>query len=99
MSVGFRVEAFESAEAFLESADRRHTGCMVLDLRMSGMGGLELMAHLQASGSKIPVVVLTAHADDEARQQALRAGAVAFLKKPVQGTVLVDAVRIALAAA
>ena len=54
MSVGFRVETFQSAEEFLHSAHRQNTGCMVLDLRMAGMSGLELLRHLAATGSRIP---------------------------------------------
>ena len=57
MSAGFRVETFESAEVFLESGAPDHTGCLVLDLRMPGMGGLGLLRHLAASGSRIPVIV------------------------------------------
>ena len=95
-SVGFRVEAFASAEEFLESPQRANTGCLVLDLRMSGMNGLELLKHLGATGSRIPVVILTAHGDDEARRRALQAGAVAFLGKPFHGDALLDAVRTAM---
>jgi FixJ family two-component response regulator len=95
-SVGFRVQAFASAEEFLESPERANTDCLVLDLRMAGMNGLELLKHLRATGSRIPVVILTAHGDDEARQRALQAGAVAFLGKPFRGDALLDAVRTAL---
>ena len=95
-SVGFRVQAFASAEEFLESPLRANTRCLVLDLHMAGMNGLELLNHLGATGSGIPVVILTAHGDDEARQRALRAGAIAFLGKPFRGDALLDAVRTAL---
>jgi FixJ family two-component response regulator len=95
-SVGFRVQAFASAEEFLASPQRTHTACLVLDLRMAGMNGLELLKHLGTTGSRIPVVILTAHGDDEARQRALQAGAVAFLSKPFRGDALLDAVRTAL---
>jgi FixJ family two-component response regulator len=98
-SVGFRVETFQSAETFLESVHRENTGCVVLDLRMTGMNGLDLLRHLGATGSRIPVVILTAHGDDETRQRSLQAGAVAFLKKPFQSATLLDAVRTALASA
>ena len=99
MSVGFEVETFQSAEAFLESAHRQNTGCMVLDLRMTGMSGLELLRNLAATGSRIPVIVLTAHGDEDTRQRSLQAGAVAFLTKPFQSAALVDAVRSALSTA
>jgi FixJ family two-component response regulator len=96
-SVGFQVETFASAEAFLESAHRADTRCVVLDLRMPGMSGLDLLTHLAATGSPIPVVILTAHSDDEARRRMLQAGAVAFLGKPFHGEALLGAVRRALA--
>ncbi len=96
-SVGFQVETFASAEAFLQSAHRADTRCVVLDLRMPGMSGLDLLLHLAADGSPIPVVILTAHSDDEARRRMLQAGAVAFLGKPFHGEALVGAVRRALA--
>ena len=99
MSVGFRVETFESAEAFLESVHRDSIGCVVLDVRMAGMSGLDLLRQLVASGSRIPVIMLTAHADDETRRRSLEAGAVAFLEKPVRSAALLDAVRTALSSA
>jgi two-component system response regulator FixJ len=95
-SVGLRVETFASAEDYLQSHYREQTGCLVLDLRMPGMDGLELLRHLSGLGSRIPAVVLTAHGDDEARRRSLQAGAVAFLTKPFDGNALVDAVRTAL---
>src|SRR3989442_7927629 len=67
MSVGFRVETFQSAELFLESVPRENPGCVVLDLRMPGMSGLDLLRQLAATGSRIPVIILTAHGDDETR--------------------------------
>ena len=91
-SVGFGVETFASAEEFLRSAQRENTGCLVLDLRMTGMSGLDLLRHLAVADSPIPVVILTAHGDEE----ALRAGAVAFLDKPFHSAALLDAVRAAL---
>src|SRR5262245_14637101 len=95
-SMGFLVETFDSAEAFLESTQRRSTGCLVLDLRMAGMDGLELLRHLTAAGTPIPTVILTAHGDDELRDRALEAGAVAFLAKPFHADVLLDAVKTAM---
>ena len=99
MSVGFRVETFQSAELFLESAHRENPGCVVLDLRMPGMSGLDLLRQLAATGSRIPVIILTAHGDDETRRQSLQAGAVAFLEKPFQSAALLAAVRTALSSA
>jgi FixJ family two-component response regulator len=96
MSAGFRVETFESAEVFLESGAPDHTGCLVLDVWMPGMGGLGLLGRLVSSGSRIPVIILTAHGDEDTRQRSLQAGAVAFLEKPVKGPALLNAVRSAL---
>ena len=92
-SVGFGVETFASAEEFLRSAQRENTGCLVLDLRMTGMSGLDLLRHLAVADSGIRVVVLTAHGDEETRRRALQAGAVAFLDKPFRSDALLDAVR------
>ena len=95
-SVGFRVETFESAEAFLQSIHQEQTGCLVLDLRMPGMNGFDLLTHLSGTGSRIPTIILTAHGDDETRQRSMQAGAVAFLSKPFNGNALLEAVRTAL---
>jgi two-component system, LuxR family, response regulator FixJ len=98
MSAGLRVETFESAEVFLDSGSLNTTGCLVLDLRMPGMGGFELLKRLAMSRSDVPVIIITAHGDRDTRQRSLQAGAVAFLEKPVRGATLLDAVRSALAA-
>ena len=95
-SVGFRVETFASAEDFLRSARAESTGCLVLDLHMTGMSGLDLLRHLAAANVRVPTVILTAHGDEAIRQRCLRAGAVAFLDKPVRGDALLDAVQTAL---
>ena len=95
-SVGFGVETFASAEEFLRSAQRENTGCLVLDLRMTGMSGLDLLRHLAVRDSPIRVVILTAHGDEETRRRSLQAGAIAFLDKPFHSDALLDAVRAAL---
>jgi FixJ family two-component response regulator len=95
-SVGFAVRAFGSAEDFLKAGQPGATGCLLLDLRMPGMSGLELQQQLAAAGVRVPIVFLTAHGDEEARARALRAGAVAFLTKPFSENALLDAVRVAL---
>ena len=97
MSTGFRVETFASAESFLESDHRNGIGCVVLDVRLTGMSGIELLRRLVAIGCTIPAIMLTAHGDDETRRRSLEAGAVAFLEKPVRSATLLDAVRSALA--
>jgi FixJ family two-component response regulator len=94
--VGFRVETFASAEDFLRSARRERTGCLVLDVRMTGMSGLDLLRHLAAGNVRVPAVVLTAHGDEDIRQRCLRAGAVAFLDKPFHAEALLDAVQRAM---
>jgi FixJ family two-component response regulator len=95
-SVSFRVQTFASAEEFLGSAERADSGCLVLDLRMNGMSGLDLLRHLRAAEDGIAVVMLTGHGDDATRQRCLQAGAVAFLAKPFHREALLNAVRTAL---
>ena len=95
-SVGFRVETFASAEDFLRSGRRESPGCLVLDLQMAGMSGLDLLRHLAAANVRVPAIVLTAHGNDELRQRCLRAGAIAFLDKPFHGDALLDAIQTAL---
>jgi FixJ family two-component response regulator len=92
-SVGFQVDTFASAEEFLSSSQQENSGCLVLDLRMGGMNGFDLLRHLAATGSRIPVIILTAHDDDEARQRSREAGAVAFFGKPVRADALLNAVK------
>ena len=96
LSLGFQVESFASAEEFLCSAHWGNTGCLVLDLRMPAMGGLELLAELASRGRRVPAVILTAHGDDDARERATRSGAVAFIDKPFRSGALIEAVRSAL---
>jgi FixJ family two-component response regulator len=95
-SAGFSSRAFESAEAFLESGHQRETCCLITDIRMPGMSGLELQARLNAEHCRIPTIFITAHGDEEMRFQALRAGAVEFLSKPFDDDVLVESVQAAL---
>jgi FixJ family two-component response regulator len=95
-SAGFPSRAFESAEAFLGSGHQQETACLITDIRMPGMSGLELQAKLNAQRCKIPTIFITAHGDEEMRFQALRAGAVEFLSKPFDDEVLIDSIRAAL---
>ncbi|HTS81735.1 MAG TPA: response regulator [Myxococcaceae bacterium] len=95
-SAGFRVKLFDSAEEFLRSGQASDVASLVLDVRMSGMSGLDLQEHLAASGAAIPIVFMTAHADATARARALAAGAVAFLEKPFSDDDLLDAIDRAL---
>ena len=95
-SVGFRVHGFSSAEAFLRSNHVHATACLILDVRMAGMNGLELQRQIVAADWQIPIIFITSHVDDEARAQALAAGAVAFLYKPCREDDLLQAIDAAL---
>ena len=95
-SFGFRTVGFESAERFLKSDQLDETSCLIVDVRMPGMSGLELQSHLPALGCKIPIVFITAHDDQTSRLRALQAGAVAFLGKPFTDEVLLQTIRSAL---
>jgi FixJ family two-component response regulator len=97
-SEGLPVRAFESAEDFLKSGQQLHTGCLIADIRMPGMSGLELQAKLNADRCRIPTIFITAHGDEKMRMQALRAGAVEFLAKPFDDEALLERVRTALEA-
>jgi FixJ family two-component response regulator len=95
-SLGFAVEAFALAEEFLNSDHLRDTDCLILDVRMPGMNGLELQRQLLASRSGIPVIFITSHEDEMARLQALKDGAVDYLLKPFSEEALLNAIRTAL---
>ena len=95
-SAGLPSQAFASAEEFLRSGQQRQTACLVADIRMPGMTGLELQAKLNADRCRIPTIFITAHGDERMRMQALRAGAVEFLAKPFDDEVLLESVRAAL---
>ena len=93
---GLPARAFGSAEEFLSSGERHQTACLIADIRMPGMTGLDLQATLNAEQIRIPTIFLTAHGDARMRMQALRAGAVEFLTKPFDDEVLLESVRAAL---
>src|ERR1700722_9575442 len=95
-SVGLPSQAFASAEEFLKSGEQQHTACLIADIRMPGMSGLELQARLNAEHCRIPTIFITAHGDTKMRMQALRAGAVDFMAKPFDDGVLIESVRAAL---
>jgi FixJ family two-component response regulator len=95
-SVGFRTKGFPSAEAFLSSNQARDTACLILDVRMSGMNGLDLQRQVVAAHWRIPIIFITSHADDDAYARALEAGAVAFLYKPFREEELLNAIDTAL---
>jgi FixJ family two-component response regulator len=91
-SAGFHAEVFASAEEFLNSGRLSQTACLVLDVRMPGMTGLELQEQLIASGSSVPIIFITAHGDEDARTRALELGAIDVLQKPFGDDALLDAI-------
>lgn len=95
-SVGLPAQAFASAEDFLKSGQQQHVGCLIVDIHMPGMSGLELQAKLNTDHCRIPTIFITAHGDEKMRMQALRAGAVEFITKPFDDEALLETVRTAL---
>jgi FixJ family two-component response regulator len=95
-SLGFRTQGFPSAEAFLSSTQARDTACLILDVRMPGMNGLDLQRQIVATKWTVPIIFITSHADDDARGRALQTGAVAFLYKPFREQELLNAIDAAL---
>ena len=95
-AVGLPASSFASAEDFLRSGKQHETACLITDIRMPGMSGLELQAQLNAERCRIPIIFITAHGDEKMRLQARREGAVEFLSKPFDNEVLLDGVRAAL---
>ena len=95
-SVGFRTEVFSSGEDFLNSRSFSDTDCLIIDVRMPGMNGLQLQERLNAVHSLIPIIFISAHDDGEARSRALRAGAVDFLQKPLNEDDLLGAIDLCL---
>ena len=98
-AAGFSTATFADAESFLKSAGERHAACLVADMRMPGMSGLELHQHLAASGAPIPTVLITAYASDATHLRAREAGIVCCLAKPFAPDELLECVRGALARA
>ena len=95
-AVGWTAQAFASAEEFLKSGQHHQIACLIADIRMPGMSGLELQAQLNAERCRIPIIFITAHGDEKMRMQALRAGAVEFMAKPFNDEALLESVRAAL---
>ena len=95
-AAGFTALAFTSGEEFLNSGELERTACLIADIRMPGMSGLELQAKLSKDHHKVPVIFITAQGDERMRMQALRTGAVKFLTKPLDKGILLDSVRAAL---
>lgn len=95
-SAGFSVETFASGREFLDSEPRCGSGCLVLDIHLGGMSGLEVQERLAARGVKIPVIVITAHDDARTRARVENLGAVAYVPKPFDERVLLDAIQKAV---
>ena len=95
-SAGFGAETYTSAEEFLRSGSLEETECLILDVRMPGIGGVELRRYLELAGHDIPVIFITAHGDDSTRAQALGANVVEFLTKPFDDEALLEAIERAL---
>jgi FixJ family two-component response regulator len=95
-SAGFRAEAFASAEEFLASRNTEQTDCLILDLRMPGMNGLQLQRQLAEKGIRIPIIFISAHDNPEWRAEAMRGGAIDFLLKPCGEKALLSAIGNAL---
>ena len=95
-SAGVAVRSFASAEEFLDCDQYHETGCLIADIRMPGMSGLDLQAKLNAEHCPIPIIFITAHGDETLRLQAVRGGAVKVLAKPFDSAILLESVRLAL---
>jgi FixJ family two-component response regulator len=95
-SAGLPVRSFASAEDFLKSGQQNETGCLITDIRMPGMSGLDLQAKLSAEHCPIPTIFISAHGDEKMRLQAMRGGAVKFLGKPFDSDMLLESVQVAM---
>jgi FixJ family two-component response regulator len=89
---GFRVQTFTSAESFLQGSANANADCLLLDIHLSGISGIELQRQLTSSGTDIPVIFMTAIDSEATRQEAFDAGCIAYLKKPFRGQLLFDAI-------
>ncbi len=96
-AAGFSVKAFESAASLLDALPSGQTGCVITDVRMPGMDGIELLKHLKRTNAALCVVVMTGHGDVPLAVEAMKLGAVDFVEKPFEDERLIDTVRIALA--
>lgn len=96
-TVGLQTKTFDSAQGFLDSYDRNCPGCLVLDVRMPGMSGLDLQETLSAEKISIPVIIITGHADVPMAVRTMKKGAVNFVEKPFSDQLLLDSIQQALA--
>jgi len=95
-AAGFSINTFGSAEEFLDSLHRHPTACLILDVRLPGMSGVELQRRLVEADSRVPIIFVTAHGDGVIRDLVMKAGAAAFLNKPVRSDRLLKEIHGAL---
>jgi FixJ family two-component response regulator len=95
-SMGLTAYSFASAAEFLSKGHLHDSDCVIIDVCMPGMDGLDLQKHLSATGFSVPVIFITAHENEDARTQAMQAGALAFLKKPFTDQLLLDVIQLAV---
>jgi FixJ family two-component response regulator len=95
-AAGFRCTAYASAEAMLADSASLDAACVISDLKLPGLSGLELLAELRARGGRAPLILITAHDTPGLREDAVRRGAAAYMAKPFRGTALIEAVRSAI---
>ena len=94
-SAGLQVRAFSTAAAFLGAVEPTASDCLLLDIHMPGMNGIELQRHLQRAGIEVPIIFITAFDDEQAREQVSRAGAIGYFRKPIDDQALLDAIYFA----
>jgi two-component system response regulator FixJ len=95
-SIGMNVETYDSADAFIEGYYPGRSGCLLLDVRMPGMSGLDLQEHFLRENIRIPIIIITGHGDVQMAVRAMKAGAVDFIEKPFNDEILLDSIRNAL---
>jgi FixJ family two-component response regulator len=95
-SHGYPIQTFVSADEFLQSARLKGSSCVIADVQMPGMSGLDLLTHMRAQGYTVPFIFITAFPDDGVRARALKAGAIGFLAKPFAGPALIDCIETTL---
>ena len=96
-AAGFATNTFATAEEFLDSATQLETACLILDVRLPGMSGIELQKELADANSAIPIIFVTAHGDESLRDLVMKSGAAGFLNKPVRSDALLREIRSAVA--
>jgi len=95
-SLGFRATTFASAEEFLESPEFQETSCVITDVQMPGMTGVELQSHLRERGLNVPMIFITAFPEERVRRRVNDAGAIGFLSKPFEGCAMIECLEQAL---